>query len=191
LQLGCIILIFATLFHLERKAILVRNDLQYRYSSAQESFYVYFKIYTNIKIIKMNNFKILFIALAAIAAAIALSLSSCKKDPEDVNEEEVITTLNYTLAGGGSTVTLSFQDLDGDGGDAPTITGGTLAANTTYSGSIELLNEIEGEDITEEIEEEDEDHQFFFEATNGISITYDDADADGNPSKYFDNRCSR
>ena len=127
----------------------------------------------------MNNFKILFIALAVIA----LSFSSCRKDPEDVNEEEVITTLNYILTGGGSTVTLSFQDLDGDGGDAPTVTGDTLAANTTYAGSLELLNEVEGEDITEEIEEEDEDHQFFFQTTGDINVAYDaeDVDADGNP----------
>jgi len=128
----------------------------------------------------MNNFKLLFIALTAIA----LLATSCKDDdPEIPNEEEVITTLNYTLTGGGSTVTLSFQDLDGDGGDAPTITGGTLAANTTYEGSLELLNEIEGEDITEEIEEEDEEHQFFYQTTGGISVAYDaeDVDADGNP----------
>jgi len=132
----------------------------------------------------MNNFKILFIALAAIA----LSLSSCKKDdPVPPVELEVITTLNYTLApaSGGAAVTLSFQDLDGDGGNAPTITGGTLAANTIYSGSIELLDESgdDVEDITEEIEEEDEEHQFFFQTTGGISVDYDieDVDADGNP----------
>ena len=129
----------------------------------------------------MNNFKILFIALAAIA----LTLSSCKKDPEIEDPEEVITTLNYTLTptGGGSAVILSFQDIDGDGGDDPVITVGTLAANTTYSGSIELLDESgdDVEDITEEIEEEDEEHQFFFEATNGISIAYADTDADSNP----------
>jgi len=129
----------------------------------------------------MNNFKILFIALAAIA----ISVSSCKKDPVIDNEEEVITTLNYTLtpASGGTAVTLSFEDLDGDGGNAPTITGGTLAANTTYSGSIELLDESSDdvEDITEEVREEDEEHQFFFQTTGGISVTYDDMDADGNP----------
>jgi len=127
----------------------------------------------------MNNFKLLLISLAAIA----LSLSACKKDdPEPPNEEEVITTLNYTLTPqSGDAVTLTFQDLDGDGGNAPTVTSGTLSANTIYSGSLELLNEIENEDITEEIKDEDDEHQFFFEATNGISIDYDDEDGDGNP----------
>lgn len=110
-------------------------------------------------------------------------------DPTDPGggEEEVITTLNFTLTpqSGGSAVVMSFVDLDGDGGDAPVITGGTLTAGTTYTGSLELLNESEdpAEDITEEIEEEDEEHQFFFSVSGGLDVTaaYNDQDADGNP----------
>ena len=97
-----------------------------------------------------------------------LLFTGCKKDdPVIPNEEEVITTLNYTLipSDGGTPVVLSFQDLDGDGGDPPVITGGTLAMNTTYNGSLELLNETETPpgDITEEVEEEADEHQFFFQ----------------------------
>ena len=119
--------------------------------------------------------------------AMGLIFVSCEKDdPEPPVEEEVITTLTYTLSpdGGGADVVLSFVDLDGDGGNDPVITGGTLSANTTYSGSIVLLNETEtpAEDVTEEIEEEDEEHQFFFETTvSGLSIAYNDTDEDGNP----------
>ncbi len=109
--------------------------------------------------------------------------SSCKKeDPEVVNEEEVITTLTYTLTpeSGGTPVVFSFKDLDGDGGAAPIVTGGTLQADTTYIGSIILLNETEtpAENITLEIEEEDDEHQFFFAATNGLdaTVTYNDND---------------
>ena len=125
--------------------------------------------------------------ITSIVILSSLVLFTCgKDDPVIPNEEEVITTLNYTLTSqsSGEVVTLSFVDLDGDGGDAPTVTGGTLSANDTYSGSIELLNEAESpsEDITEEIEEEDEEHQFFFESsTSSITVAYDDADADGNP----------
>jgi hypothetical protein len=48
---------------------------------------------------------------------------SCVNDSELVNEEEVITTMNVTLVpeGGGTAVVLSFQDLDGDGPDAPDV----------------------------------------------------------------------
>lgn len=117
--------------------------------------------------------------------------SSCNDNeappaPVVPNEEEVITTLNYTLISEneGDTVTLSFQDLDGDGGNAPTITSGVLTQNTTYNCSIKLLNEMESpaKDITEEVKEEDEEHQFFFASTlSGVSIEYADQDADGNP----------
>ena len=118
-----------------------------------------------------------------------LAVMSCSDDPEDPiieNEEEVITTLTYTLtpSEGGSAVVLSYQDLDGDGANEPTITNGTLSAETTYSGSLTLLNETESpaESITEEIEEEDADHQFFFVTTvSGLSVAYADTDDDGNP----------
>ena len=46
------------------------------------------------------------------------------------------------------------------------------------------MNELDTpvEVITEEVAEEDEDHQFFFQSTiSDLTITYDDQDADGNP----------
>jgi len=131
------------------------------------------------------------INLLSFATIIAFSLvfTSCDKDdPIIPNEEELITTVRYTLTPDppidANEVVLSFTDIDGDGDLAPTITGGSLLANTTYSGSLQLLNEAESpaEDITEEIEEEDDEHQFFFETTvSGLSVAYADQDDDGNP----------
>ncbi len=118
---------------------------------------------------------------------VALLLTACKKDdPKVPNEEELITTVNYTLTptGGGTAVVLSFKDLDGDGDDVPTIIGGTLSANQTYTGMLDLLNEAESpsESITEEILEEDEDHQFFFQSdVSDLIISYGDQDENGNP----------
>ncbi len=121
----------------------------------------------------------------------AIFFASCSDDddsnPVIPNEEELITTLTYTLTpvGGGTVVELSFQDLDGDGGNNPVITGGTLTANTTYNASIVLLNETENpaENITEEVRREDEEHQFFFAVSDGLNLTvdYSDADENGNP----------
>jgi len=119
----------------------------------------------------------------------AVLVTSCSNDddapPPPVNEEEVITTLTAILSPSvGVPTNLVFRDLDGDGPDAPVITGGVLAANTTYTGRLDLLNETESpaESITEEIELEDEEHQFFFSATNSIAtFAYADMDADGNP----------
>lgn len=130
-----------------------------------------------------NRFKYLF-AAPLIAA---VSLTSCNTDDPDIpNEEELITTLIYTLTpqAGGNVVEFRFTDLDGDGGDAPVITNGTLVANTTYDGAVMLLNESEtpSEDITEEVEEEDEEHQLFYTVTTAnATVAYADADSDGNP----------
>ncbi len=80
----------------------------------------------------------------------------------DGNEEtEVITTVTLTFTSeGGETVTASFQDLDGDGGASGTSEPITLAADTTYTMTLEFVNELEdpAEDITAEIEEEAEEH---------------------------------
>ena len=132
---------------------------------------------------EMNKFKLSNL----LVLAFFLIFSSCDKDdPEVINEEEVITTLIYTLTpqGGGSAVTLSFRDLDGDGGDDPVVVDGILSANSIYSGILEVLNEQESPagDISEEVSEEALEHQFFFE-TNvvGLSVAYNDQDSNGNP----------
>ena len=122
-----------------------------------------------------------------LLTAVLLLITSCSKDdPEVPNEEEVITTLRYVLTpnSGGMTVSMTFQDLDGDGGNAPIITGGELAANTTYNGTLTILNETATpfEDITEEIEEEGVEHQFFFSSSLAtLSVNYNDFDMNNNP----------
>ena len=127
------------------------------------------------------------IGLALIATSVLL-LNSCKKnDPVIPNEEELISSLKYTLTpvGGGDVVELIFQDLDGDGGDPPFISEGILDANKNYTGSLEHLNETTTPetDITVEIKEEGEDHQFFFNVSDNLKLTinYDDQDSNGNP----------
>lgn len=126
----------------------------------------------------MNYLKLLPIAFASVA------LFSCDpQEPVGPHEEELITTLNIDLEAGGSTMTLNFQDIDGDGGDAPIITTDTLAANTTYTGTITLFNESEdpAEELTAEIFNEAEDHQFFFASTGASVFAYSDQDNNGNP----------
>lgn len=113
--------------------------------------------------------------------------SSCSNDDNPpVNEEELITTVAVTFTGGGQTITLTSRDLDGDGPNAPVITptGGNFQNGITYAGSVSFLNELvnPAEDITEEVAEEDEDHQVFYQATNSLgAFAYTDVDADGKP----------
>ena len=122
--------------------------------------------------------------------ASTLIFASCSDDddntPDPVNEEEVITTMTITLDSGSDQVELQFQDLDGDGPDPATVTvSGPLNANTVYDGSIILLNETEmpAENITEEVEEEDDEHQFFYTVGSGLAAQteYTNFDGDGNP----------
>ncbi|CAM1354563.1 type 1 periplasmic binding fold superfamily protein [Tenacibaculum insulae] len=130
----------------------------------------------------MKKFKL--IALLFISSIV---VTSCSDDdtPEHIHEEEVITTMKVVLTPTtGPAITIESRDLDGDGPDVPVITEGILAANTTYSAVITLLNETEStpEDITEEVAEEAEEHQFFYKATTIAStFTYEDNDLDGNP----------
>jgi hypothetical protein len=133
----------------------------------------------------MKNVK--FLATAIFATVLFVSCSKDEDTPEPVNEEEVITTMTVTLApnGGGAPITLQTRDLDGDGPNAPVISvSGNLATGVTYNGTIVLLNETVNppEIITEEVEEEAEEHQFFYTIGGGLEVTtaYSNFDADGN-----------
>jgi hypothetical protein len=112
---------------------------------------------------------------------------SNNEDPVIINEEEVITTVRATLVpqNGGTEVILESIDLDGNGPNAPTINvSGNFDPNTTYAGTLKILNETESPagDITLEIIEEDEDHQFFFSFSNDVAtVTYNDEDSNGDP----------
>ncbi|GJM31042.1 MAG: hypothetical protein DHS20C18_00430 [Saprospiraceae bacterium] len=128
------------------------------------------------------------VSLFLITGVSFLVFSGCKKDdPVQENEEELITTLSLVLTpdGGGTPAAFVFRDLDGDGGNTPIITADKLAANTTYTGEISLLNEAANpsEDIAAEVKAESLEHQFFFATTTGLNISfaYNDQDDNGNP----------
>ncbi len=120
-----------------------------------------------------------------------LTITSCSDDdpaPEPINEEEIITTFTATLVpqGGGTTVTLQTRDLDGDGPNPPVVTvSDDLMPNSIYDGTIVLLNETEtpAENITDEVEAEDEEHQFFYTVGGGLNanVEYANFDGNGNP----------
>ncbi|NHM05967.1 type 1 periplasmic binding fold superfamily protein [Flavobacterium sp. CYK-4] len=129
----------------------------------------------------------------AFLLSVATIFTSCSSDNDSspVNEEELITTITvvYTPEGGGSTITLESKDLDGDGPDAPVISvSGPFAQNTTYQGVVSFKNESvnPAEDITEEIVNEAEDHQIFYQKTGTLNnFTYasdaENLDANGKP----------
>jgi hypothetical protein len=114
----------------------------------------------------------------------ALAITACKKETGESNEEELITTLVVTCTpqGGGAALEFRFEDLDGPGGNAATQDNIVLAANKTYDVNLTLLNETvsPAEDITEEVEEENLAHRFYYEPSAGSNITVSNLKEDDN-----------
>lgn len=138
---------------------------------------------------KMNLWTNRFLFMILITA---LSFTACDNpaDDDDAGEQELITRVTIQLQEQGSSnvVNIVWSDPDGDGlGD---FTGtATLRANRTYKGTIQLLDELATDptkrNITEEIEEEADEHQFFYTFSNSLrpfaTITITDTDSNGLP----------
>ncbi|MEK6477681.1 hypothetical protein WJR50_09105 [Catalinimonas sp. 4WD22] len=123
-------------------------------------------------------------AAYVLLVPVSLLFVACEDDdvPPAENEEEVITnvTLTFTPEGGGDVVTATWVDADGEGSNDPVLTDIELAANTTYTMEMTLLNAIDPDDtesITEEVREEGDEHMFFFSWTEGL---FTDPSGDGN-----------
>lgn len=126
----------------------------------------------------------------AMAAIAVVSMTSCEDDdaPEVINEEEVITTVTYTLTNAADNtdmVILQSVDADGDGPIDPVATvSGPLTAGASYNGEVLFENELESpaENITLEVIEEGDEHEVFYTTTiSGATITKTDVDANGDP----------
>lgn len=108
-------------------------------------------------------------------------LSACKKDKNDVatppntNETEIITSVKLLVTNNSSHVekSFSFRDLDGDGGNNPTIDTIRLNANAEYSVALLVLDESKTPTDTTsiEIKEEKNMHQFFYRKDGAYDLT--------------------
>ncbi len=133
----------------------------------------------------MKTFRISTLALITLVSSLFIACSSDDDTPIPVNEEEIITTLTLTLtpAAGGTAITLQTRDLDGDGPNAPVISiSGDLAPMTTYNGTVVLLNETvtPADNITLEVIEEAEEHQFFYTTNASLDLTTSNFNLDAN-----------
>lgn len=122
------------------------------------------------------------------SAVMAVMFMGCKDDdnPEPENEEEIITdvTLTFTPEGGGTPVVAAAEDPDGEGPeDIAIVSQIKLAPDTKYTLTIELENSVAGESITEEVEEESDEHMFFFAWTEGL---FTDPEGNGNMDSRSD-----
>lgn len=130
-----------------------------------------------------TNFKPVSLFTVIGMTAVVL-LSSCEPNTDNPNDQEVITSVVITCTSPSDTVSFGYSDPDGDGGNVPTIDTAFLTASTVYTASIEVLDETQNpvHDLTHHIEDEGDEHQFFFTFTNAnITSAYADTDINGDP----------
>lgn len=135
------------------------------------------------------NWKTLSFASMSLAM-----VSACGDDGGSTNENEVITTvvLNFARAGG-TPIVATFNDADGDGGQAPTIDPVNLTPGT-YTLTVQFQNRLETppEEITEEVDGEHDVHLLLFtgsavvgpataNTTGPLMHSYGDMDGNGLP----------
>lgn len=140
-----------------------------------------------IKHFKFKNMKTIKLVPMALVALFAFNSCSNDDDAQPVNEEEVITTVTVTLTPQnlfGLPVILTSTDVDGNGPMAPVIsTSGTITSGETYTGNVSLFNILTSppDNISLEVEEEGDEHQFFFNAPGVGTFAYADQDVNGLP----------
>ncbi|NBP69468.1 MAG: hypothetical protein EBU52_12055 [Cytophagia bacterium] len=111
-------------------------------------------------------------------ALLAFGFSACDEDaPGKEDTPELITQVKLTFSpvGSGDDVVVTATDPDGIGTQDLTPNGEiSLRADRSYTLSIELFNGLlaateAGYDVTEEVEEESDEHMFFFSWNGGFS----------------------
>ncbi|MDO7873262.1 hypothetical protein Q5H93_00850 [Hymenobacter sp. ASUV-10] len=130
--------------------------------------------------------KITFFRPFALILLAAPFFTACDddKDPAPVDENEIITTVTYTLTpvGGGTPVSITYRDPDGDQGSQPgVITGAlTLAAGTSYTGALTLLDETKtpAGNTTADILAEADEHLFVYTVNPAGLLTIARTDKD-------------
>ena len=147
-----------------------------------------------------NIFKLNYLLYAVLTLFIFTACEEDEAAPEEENEVEVFTDVKlvFTPSGGGAAVEAAAQDPDGAGVQELQVLGTiNLSANTEYTLTMVIENCLETpcELMNEEIEEEDDEHQFFFAFTNDVftspagngnidsasdPLNYNDADGNGN-----------
>ncbi len=140
-------------------------------------------------IMKLNNWTNLTLFSIIL---LSLGLTACDKpgDDDDAGEQEFITKVTVRLVeqGTGNVINIIWNDPDGDGrGDF--VGAGNIRANSSYKGTVTLLNELATDpnerDMTKEIKEEADEHQFFYTFSSNLApfatIVITDRDKRGLP----------
>ncbi len=129
----------------------------------------------------MSIFKFSIKNLIVFLAFLSIAAVGC--DKHDHSESEVITTVQVKLTGTGISKTFTWNDADGDGGNAPVIESIELPANAAnIACEITVLDRsvTPENNITTEIVAESNDHLFTYTVDKAnLTVAYDDKDGNG------------
>jgi hypothetical protein len=135
-----------------------------------------------------NKIQTVLTRLLTVAFVVSslLVIQGCKEDDpikEDVPELITKATLTFTPNGGGAAVVVTASDPDGEGVQDIKVDGTiNLSPNKTYVLTIDLINGLAAAtapeyNVTDEVEEEGDEHLFFFAWTNN---TFSNPTGNGN-----------
>lgn len=125
----------------------------------------------------MNTFNKLTIALAAST----LIITACEKEnidatkPQDNNAQELITTVvlnGYNVNNPSlNQISVKWEDLDGDGGNAPIIDTLQLDSGITYRVNVLMLDKTKTpfDTISNEVLKEANEHQLFYTLSSNLN----------------------
>jgi hypothetical protein len=123
----------------------------------------------------VRSFSFITLSLAG-----AIAFSSCSDDDEPAKEDvpELITKveLTFTPVGAGTAVKATATDPDGEGTDELKVDGPiNLKTGTVYTLDVKLYNGLlpatdDDYDVTKEVEEENDEHMFFFSWTADLFL---------------------
>jgi hypothetical protein len=125
----------------------------------------------------MNTFKKITLALTASA----LIFSACDKDdpdptkPQDNNAQELITTVvlnGYNVNNpSANQFSVKWEDIDGDGGNAPQIDTLQLDSGISYRVQVLMLDKTKTpfDTISKEVIEEADEHQLFYTLSSNLN----------------------
>ncbi len=112
-----------------------------------------------------------------------MMFTACTKEKAtEENTEELITTVivKLTPVAGGSPLEFKYEDIDGVGGAAATFQEIVIAPNKVYNAQIILLDKTKSpvDTVSAEVEEEANDHQFYFTPNSGVNLTVSNLETD-------------
>lgn len=139
---------------------------------------------TMINLQSLPTRKLSLVLSAFLLAVFTVGCDSNEPD-EDAGEEELITHVTLQLTSQSNSTTVEATAQFDEAGVLQQVDTLKIIVGHSYNGSIEFRDDLNGEDITEEVEEEDDFHRVFFlplgVGASRLVVNVTDQDGNGDP----------